>query len=212
MAGLRRLRGVAGLSLATLVACVGCAQALEFRPHPSNQSPTLTAVLASGEVVAGDTDRLDAYLASQPRRKNTAVYLSSNGGNLHEAMKLGRFFKQQRIKTVVEGNSDCVSACALAFLGGTDNQGKAWRSSTTGSRLGFHAFRSSNGETMPPDEVQSVVAEMLVFGQEVNAPIELLIVGFSTPSEEMFYPSDADICALGIKLWSIEKNRFVCND
>jgi hypothetical protein len=195
-----------------MLGSVAPALALDFSPHPNNRSPTLTAVLATGEITAGDADRLSAYLVSLPRKKNTAIYLSSTGGDLHEAMRLGRLFRERGIKTVVEGNSDCVSACALAFLGGTDNQGKPWRSSTTSSRLGFHAFRSATGEATPSDEVQRVVAEMLLYGQDVNAPIELLIVGFSTPSQEMFYISNPDVCALGIKLWSVEGDRFLCND
>ena len=67
-------------------------------------------------------------------------------------------------------------------------------------------------EATPSDEVQRVVAEMLLSGQDVNAPIELLIAGFSTPSQDMFYISNSDVCALGIKLWSIENDRFLCNN
>ena len=135
---------------------VAPALALDFRAHPNNRSPVLTAVLATGEIATGDADRLSAYLASLPIKMNTAIYLSSTGGDLHEAMRLGGLFRQKGIKTVVEGNSDCVSACAFAFafLGGTDNQGKPWRSSTSSSRLGFHAFRSASGEATPSDEVQ----------------------------------------------------------
>jgi len=113
--------------------------ALDFSPHPNNRSLTLTALLATGKIAAGDADRLSAYLAALPKKKNTALYLSSTGGDLHESMRL-------------------------------------------------------------------------LYGQDVNAPIELLIVGFSTPSAEMFYISNSDVCALGIKLWSVENDRLLCND
>jgi hypothetical protein len=156
----RNLRQVAKSAMSVLLfslaatCSVAPALALDFRAHPNNRSPALTAVLATGEIAAGDADRLSAYLASLPIKKNTAIYLSSTGGDLHEAMRLGGLFRQKGIKTVVEGNSDCVSACAFAFLGGTDNQGKPWRSSTSSSRLGFHAFRSASVEATPSDEVQ----------------------------------------------------------
>jgi hypothetical protein len=59
--------------------------------------------------------------------------------------------------------------------------------------------------------VQAAVADMLAYGKAVNAPIELLIAGFATPTNDVFWVSQTDICALGIKLWSTETHRFVCN-
>ena len=116
------------------------------------------------------------------------------------------------MRTVVEGGYDCASACALAFLGGADNAGKPWRSSSTDSRLGFHAFKGIAGKAIHADEVQSVVADMLRYGKKVNAPIDLLIAGFSTPSEDIFWVDNGDVCSLGIKLWSNDTDRFVCNN
>jgi len=136
--------------------------------------------------------------------------LASPGGNLYEGMKLGLYFRQERIKTIVEGGEDCASACALAFLGGTDTKGQPWRSSSTNSRLGFHAFRGIE-KTASSDDVQLIVADMLRYGKAVDAPIELLIQGFSTPSENIFWVSSGDVCALKIKLWSNDTKRFVCN-
>jgi hypothetical protein len=116
------------------------------------------------------------------------------------------------IKTVVEGGRECASACALAFLGGTDNKGKSWRSSSTDSRLGFHAFKGINRIAISPDQVQKIVTDMLRYGKAVNAPIDLLIAGFSTPSQDILWVSHEDICSLGIKLWSNDTQRFVCNN
>ena len=126
-------------------------------------------------------------------------------------MRLGLYFHLNKIKTVVEGGQDCASACALAFLGGTDNAGLPWRSSSTNSRLGFHAFRGIAEKAASNDNVQSIVADMLRYGKTVNAPIDLLIEGFATPSDNIFWVSQADVCALGIKLWSNDTKRFVCN-
>jgi hypothetical protein len=54
---------------------------------------------------------------------------SNSVGSLIEGLKLGYLFKDMRIKTVVEGDRPknlCASACALAFLGGHDSQGRPW--------------------------------------------------------------------------------------
>src|SRR5262249_50051516 len=150
------------------------ANSLEYRVH-ANEKSTLTAILATGLIEPGDTERLDRFLSTAPRKNNTAIYLASVGGSLYEGMKLGLYFRQNRIKTVVEGGHDCASACALAFLGGTDTKGNPWRSSSTNSRLGFHAFRGITGVTYNTDQVQKTVAEILIYGKQVNAPIDLLI-------------------------------------
>lgn len=196
--------------LATLPSLAFSAQALEFSLHKNN-SRTLTAILATGSIGEGDTDRLRSYLSKLTVRNNVAVYLSSPGGNLYEGMRLGIFFKNSRIKTVVEGGYDCASACALAFLGGTDSAGRTWRSSSDNSRLGFHAFRGVQNMAISPNQVQAIVADLLRYGRSVNAPIELLIAGFDTPSESIFWVSNQDICALGIKLWSNRTNSWACN-
>ncbi len=184
---------------------------MDFVVHPGNVSSTLTAILASGEIVSGDTDRLKSVLASLPVRKNTALYLSSPGGNLYEGMRLGLFFRTNGIKTVIEGASDCASACAIAFFGGTDRNGKTWRSSSSNSRLGFHAFTSNDNTQLNSDDVQHIVSDLLSYGKTVDAPIELLISGFATASNNIYWVPQQDVCNLGIKLWSVETKAFVCN-
>lgn len=184
---------------------------MDFIVHPGNVSQNLTAILASGEIVIGDKDKLESLLTKLPIRNNTAIYMSSPGGNLYEGMRLGLFFRARGIKTVIEGASDCASACAIAFLGGTDRSGKPWRSSSSNSRLGFHAFKSEEGSQPNSDEVQHVVSDMLSYGKMVDAPIDLLISNFATSSSGIYWVSQDEICKLGIKLWSVGTNTFICN-
>jgi hypothetical protein len=63
------------------------------------------------------------------------VRLNSLGGRLLEAQKMSDLIKARRLSTLVE--RDCLSACTIVFLGGTD------RAVMTNGRLGFHqpAFR-----------------------------------------------------------------------
>lgn len=195
------------LFLALTMATRG-AYSLEFSVHP-NTTQSLNAIMAEGDVEFGDAERLSAFLAKQPPKTNTAVYLASPGGNLYEGMQLGYFFRDNFIRTVVEGGRLCASACALAFLGGVDNTGQPWRSSSSNSRLGFHAF-SSLGTPLNEDEVQQIVADVLAYSRDVYAPLDLLILTFSTPSNEIRWLTPEEICALGIRLWSNTTNRFVC--
>lgn len=185
--------------------------AMDFIAHPKNKSESLLAILATGEIQKGDAEKLDAFIASMSKRKHVAVYLGSEGGDLYEGMRLGLYFKTHGIKTSLEGNMFCASACALAFLGGTDSKGKVWRSTSTNARLGFHAFRSATDAGISSDDVQSVVADILSYGKQVEAPVELLILNFMTPSDQITWIPNDVICRLGIKLWNVEANKFDCN-
>lgn len=132
------LSGVVALALAC---AFGSASALEMSKH-ARDSDTLNAIALSGDVKIGDLFQLQAYISQLPKKDRMAVYLSSNGGNLYEGMKLGRFFYKAKVQTVVEGKgAHCLSACALAFLGGRDaKSGLASRTKTTTGILAFHSF------------------------------------------------------------------------
>ncbi len=183
--------------------------ALEFSVHPNN-SQSLNAIFASGDVEQGDTEKLGRFLQGLSDKKNTAIYLSSPGGSLYEGMRLGRYFTANKIKTVVEGGHDCASACALAFLGGRDRKGNPWRSSSDNSRLGFHAFSTPGQGLEDSNQTQRVVSDVLSYGQDVDAPLEVLIINFATPSHEIYWLSFVETCSLGIKLWSNTYNKFLC--
>lgn len=185
------------------------AAALDFKLHDNN-SKTLNAVLATGIVEWDDADRLDQFLSRQPRKRNTAIYLNSPGGSLGGGIRLGEYFKRNRIKTVVEGHETCASACALAFLGGTDRHGNRWMSTTTTSRLGFHAFRNADGTRYEDsDNTQRIVGVILEYGQTVGAPMEIFVRNFQTPSGDMYWFSTQEALSLGIKVWDMQNNCFV---
>ena len=98
-----------GCMIAAVVLPSG-ALSLDFSPHPNNKSRTLTAILATGDIEKGDVEKLKAFLSETRKKKNTAIYLASPGGDLYEGIRLGLFFKERRIKTVIEGGNGCASA------------------------------------------------------------------------------------------------------
>lgn len=118
--------------------------------------------------------------------------------------------KRNRIKTIVDGHKTCASACALAFLGGTYRNGNRWMSTTTTSQLGFHAFRNADGTRYEDtDRTQSLVGEILEYGQVVEAPMEIFVRNFKTPSNDMYWFSTQEALSLGIKVWDMHNDCFV---
>ena len=122
------LRGVLGAAIAGLAfaALAQPAGALEISKHAKDSAET-NAIQLKGKIDDGDTYELQLYIAGLAKKPNVVVYLNSPGGNLREGMRLGRFFFQNKIETVIESKTQCASACALAFLGGRDDAGKPRR-------------------------------------------------------------------------------------
>ncbi len=198
-----------GIMLSIVIFIMSPSLALDFKIHKNN-SKTLNAVMAKGAIEWNDMEKLDNFLSTLPSKKHTAIYFDSPGGNLGGGIKLGKYFHNNRIKTVIQGDKICASACALAFLGGTDRNGNKWMSTTTTSHLGFHAFRNANDiRYSNANEIQKTVAEILKYGQYVGASMEIFIHNFTTSSDNMYWFSTQETLSLGIKVWDMKKERFV---
>jgi len=191
------------------ILCMASLYGLEFSQHENN-SKTLNAIMATGEIEYNDVEKLNRYISYLPKKKHIAIYFNSPGGNLLGGIRLGKYFKRNGIKTVIQADSICASACALAFLGGTDHNGNKWMSSTTTSHLGFHAFSKGDGTKYADSDItQMLVAEILKYGQYVNAPMEIFIRQFSTPSNDMYWFNTQEELQFGIKVWDVDNNRFI---
>ena len=105
----------------------------------------------TGLIEAGDADRLRKIL--EKLRGTTppvagsplaTIELSSKGGDLYEGLKLGYLFREFDVATLVRKDDLCLSACALAFLGGTQSHARQQavpsRSLEIGGQVGFHNF------------------------------------------------------------------------
>jgi hypothetical protein len=62
------------------------------------------------------------------------VVLASDGGNLLAALRIGTLIRSTNFATAVREKSECLSACAIVWLGG------AARYLGTNALVGFHAF------------------------------------------------------------------------
>jgi hypothetical protein len=112
-------------------------------------------IRVSGPIETGDADRLRKMLERlrattppAPGAPLATVELSSKGGDLYEGLKLGYLFREFDVATVVRAADVCQSACALAFLGGTQShtpgQAVPSRNLEIGGQVGFHNFYLSS--------------------------------------------------------------------
>ncbi|MBS0520647.1 MAG: hypothetical protein JSR90_18260 [Proteobacteria bacterium] len=120
----------------------------------------------TGLFEAGDADKLRRQLVElktstppEPGKPLTTVELSSSGGDLVEGFKVGYLFREFDVATVVRKGDSCLSACALAFLGGTISHVPPTvvlgRSIEVGGIVGFHNFYLNQRS---PDAPQATTA------------------------------------------------------
>jgi hypothetical protein len=109
---------------------------------------TQHVIRLSGPLLEGDSDRLRDLLQplrrSDPDEPLATVELNSPGGDLLEGMKIGYLLREFDVASVIRKGDLCLSACALAFLGGTTHHAppSATPSCTIeyGGQLAFHNF------------------------------------------------------------------------
>ncbi len=121
-------------------------------PDRPRAPPPIPIIRATGPIEPGDHYRLRSTLARlkaaggerQPDQPFAIVELHSPGGDAMEAFSLGYLFREFDVATVVRKGDICMSACALAFLGGTVSHLPPTvvpgRNIEIGGIVGFHNF------------------------------------------------------------------------
>jgi hypothetical protein len=127
-----------------------------------------TTVEISDEIIDGDAQVVSRFFSGLNLDGHTVeIILSGRGGNLQEGINIGRYIWQQGYRTIVKDNSECVDACALAFLGGHDKSyGGPYR------RLG-----SNSGLGICPCSIMSFLRDNLLAFIELFRYVAEVVVG-----------------------------------
>jgi hypothetical protein len=210
-------QGLFGAAVCAFGALAQPAGAIEISKHASD-SATVNAIELKGKIDDGDTFELQVHISKLPKKPTIVIYLNSPGGNLREGMRLGKFFFDNKIETVVETKTSCASACALAFLGGRDgDSGKPNRTKASNSGLGFHSFtREFDNKSYSADDLKTVVqmtqtqvflvAEYL---KTIGADLDILRLMLRAQANQMNYISNDEALALNIRVFDDKRNQLV---
>lgn len=123
--------GVAMRSLTWLISLLVCANvfAAEISIVPIENTCPRIIVKITGEIATGDTkkftDALERAQATWSEHCNRAinfkgVMLGSDGGDIEEALKLGRLLRRLEFNTAVDFGGNCHSACVVVFAAGIE--------------------------------------------------------------------------------------------
>lgn len=109
-------------------------------------------IRVTGIIMAGDAQLLRTILKAEP--DPAVVVFNSRGGSVTEAMEMGRDIRRYGASTYVGKGQLCVSACILAFMGGTR------RAVAKEGELGSHQFYWPDG-TAPSGREATVISQRL---------------------------------------------------
>ena len=155
-------------------------------------------VYFDGVIEKGVADKFEEILESE----GPNVYLNSPGGDLQEALKIGRLIrragKQTRIGSLAgvdnfEGtnnpigfpdNGRCESACAYAFMGGQERR-------LGSGKLGLHRFYSTE-RGLTSDEAQFLSGLLVEYMVEMGVDARLFLAASKEGAEGMYYVSEAE--------------------
>ncbi|MBY6159263.1 hypothetical protein KUV73_00200 [Mameliella alba] len=163
----------------------------------------------SGPIAEGDAQKLKTLMSQEisgyyPDTHFVTLTLDSPGGSFAEAIRLMEMLRDVRVATRIEKNASCLSACAVAFMGGTRIIASDFRSSRMvepGGRLGFHA----PSLTLPGDQLVSTkvlgasynlaletIASILSRRNRFDIPVSLVETMIATPPEQMYILETVD--------------------
>jgi hypothetical protein len=187
-----------------------------------------------GKILPGDSKQLE-IIEAEP--EPTFVCLSSKeGGNLAEGLKFFEYFWNNSIATVVRNGDSCISACALAFMGGngvvgTDTIRYPMRYLEPGATIGFHAPSLEIGpaNTLRAEIVNAQFAGAVRIASrlfDLSRTIERNVQTFPdfllgkilrTPPNELYIPNTVadmvllDVVPYWVKVERPQGNAFVQN-
>jgi hypothetical protein len=156
-------------------------------------------VLAKGEIVDGDAERLRVALQSVGRNRygNKEMALESGGGLVAEALKMVALMDEEKVSTVVLPGAVCASACAqIVFLAGVH------RVVADGGQLGFHTCAVGRAKSPLCNEV--IAQNALEHGTDYGSVMAFM--KYTGPSEMVWFSAkDAD--CNGFTRWPAGANR-----
>jgi hypothetical protein len=131
------------LALAALLLVTQLARAAEIRIEDNG------AISVSGELVANDGDTFQRAVGqTKVPPQDIMVFLNSPGGDAATVISIGDYIHHTGIATTVLPGAECVSTCALIWLGG------AHRFASRTSKIAFHGLY--NGHTLEVDQKLAV--------------------------------------------------------
>jgi hypothetical protein len=171
-----------------LLVGVAPAQAMEFTFGSPDGQPQQGTIVATGEIMPGDDEKLHKMVAALPAKTVLAgVALNSAGGNYLEGVRLAASIRNTGLDTVVFGS--CASACFLMFAAGTN------RAVFEGANVGVHSASLRGVENT---ETQAVTTQMARKLSDMGVPSTIVGKVVTTPADDIAWLTPEDLAAMKV--------------
>lgn len=149
----------------------------------------------NGTIVRGDAERFDAFLVGLSAIPDQ-VAVNSPGGNVDEALMIGRRLRYQEMNTVILPGMACFSACPYILAGGAER----WVSLR--GLVGLHQHYYEAPGYMPVffavEDIQHNQARTMEYLIEMGIDPSLMIFGLSTPPNDIYILVEAELVETGL--------------
>jgi hypothetical protein len=158
----------------------------------------LSGIRLSGEIERGDLQTFNNALTQLKRKYGesqcnsglTIVYVDSNGGDIDEALSIGKEIRNNNLNVTVTGGSHCYSSCVFLLAGGVVR-------SVFGT-VGIHRpYFTSMSKDKSTDEVRTLRESLNLriknFFKYVDVPESLLDEMLSYPPDNMKILTEQDL-------------------
>ena len=192
------------------------ANILAIPPTPDLKIVLGTAwnIYITGSLERGDAQKLAALIEKNRIPIWSTVIFDSPGGNLYEAMEIGRLIRKNRFATNVGKRKSltsepddvsaagCFSACTIAFVGGT------FRYLVNGSIYGVHRFSSAMKTDFDLDLAQMISADVVAYLREMDVDVDLFVIMTKSSPREISELSIADLKKMNILNYGFERPKW----
>lgn len=179
-----------------------------------NGQTAINGLTMVGKIESGDYSKLIAFFTANERAfvGASTFYLDSPGGNVGEALRIGKLVAETFRTTLVEANAKCLSACFLIFVSG------AQRIPEGNATIGIHRpyYEKSKfaklSQQQAREEYEKLDNEVRQFLARAKIADRLVEKMFSVPSDSVFKLSP-DILASEVGLtqpWWEEMEIAAC--
>jgi hypothetical protein len=176
----------------TLVA-PNAAHAAEISVHEgAAEEPALISI--RGQLNKGDDETFRQKVGDL---RSAIVFMAGPGGLLTIAISIGLTIRNKGFETAVIGGATCVSACALAWLGGKP------RRMGEGANIGFH--RPRNRKTQEPTSRGDALVE--AYARQVDLPQAALTILLRADPGSMTWMTETQANAYGVHYSELRRDQ-----
>jgi hypothetical protein len=154
-----------------------------------------TEVELAGGMPFGTADAVRRMLDAAPGVQ--VLHLNSTGGRVSEGYQIYQIIRDRNLATYTA--TDCVSACTIAFLGGSQ------RYLSTKAKLGFHSLSFGGVDQSRLPDINADLRAMLA---KHGAPAWFIEKALSTSANSMWYPTNQDLFDAKIVTRVVDPDQF----